>query len=286
VSLFALTLVLVAAVVHASWNLLAKRAGGGATFLWLFSALATLIYLPITLGFIVYTRPSLAVRDVVVIAGSGTLHLVYFVLLQRGYQRGDLSLVYPLARGTGPVLATLAAIVFLNERPGPIAIGGALLIGLGVVRLTWSSSVEHGPELRAAIRYGLLTGLLIAIYTIWDRQAVAAFFIPPLLLDWGAGSVRTLILLPVALRNRPQLARLWRDHRNATIGVALLSPLSYILVLTALTFTPVSYIAPAREISILIGTAMGTRFLAEKSGRPRLIGAGAMVLGIIALALG
>ncbi|MDQ3045677.1 MAG: hypothetical protein M3R06_11105, partial [Chloroflexota bacterium] len=100
-SLFALTLVLTAAAVHATWNLLAKRVGGGSTFLWLFSALATLLYLPITLGVIIFTRPSLDEGDIAVIAGSGTLHLIYFLLLQRGYQHGDLSLVYPVARGTG-----------------------------------------------------------------------------------------------------------------------------------------------------------------------------------------
>src|SRR5262249_61564717 len=78
----------------------------------------------------------------------------------------------------------------------------------------------------------------------------------------------------------------WRDHRAEAIGVAVLAPLSYILVLTAMQFTPVSYVAPAREISILIGTAMGTRLLAEGDVHRRLAAAAAMVVGVVVLAVG
>ena len=137
-----------------------------------------------------------------------------------------------------------------------------------------------------AISFALITGTFIAAYTLWDKQAVSRFAISPLLLDWGANLGRAILLTPFALGYWQNTRDEWRDHRAEAIGVAVLAPLSYILVLTAMQFTPVSYVAPAREISILIGTAMGTRLLAEGDVHRRLAAACAMVLGVVALAVG
>jgi drug/metabolite transporter (DMT)-like permease len=284
---FALVLVLAAATFHATWNLLAKRAGdGGALFVWLFGSLAMVIYAPLAVVVVLLERPHLGLEALVFMFGSGVLHLGYFVLLQRGYAVGDLSLVYPLARGTGPLLATAAAIVLLGERPGVLALVGTALIATGVVLLSAEPGSTRKAGLRGGVIYGLLTGAFIAAYTIWDKHAVSALLIPPLLQSWVTTLVTTGLLTPLALRRRGEVLALWRSHKIEALGVAVLSPLSYILVLTALVFTPVSYVAPAREISILIGAAMGARLLAEGDVRRRLAAAGVMVLGILALALG
>jgi len=151
-SSLALALVLSAAVVHATWNLLAKRVGGGAPFVWLFGALSSAIYAPLALGAIVVQRPRLGVQETVFIVGSGLLHLAYFLVLQRGYRVGDLSLVYPLARGTGPVLSTAAAIALFGERPSPLALAGAALVAGGVFVLTGGprpAADRARPTLRA-----------------------------------------------------------------------------------------------------------------------------------------
>jgi drug/metabolite transporter (DMT)-like permease len=285
----ALALVLVSAVAHATWNLFAKRAGGGALFIWLFEALAALLYAPLALAVIITQRPHIGALGFVFLAGSVLLHLVYFLVLQRGYRAGDLSLVYPLARGTGPTLSTATAIVLFGERPTPLAIAGAVLVAVSVVILVsgpQTLGAARGGGAGWAIGYGLLTGVVIATYTLWDKHAVSALAIPPLLLNWGNDLGRALLLLPLALRRRAQVGALWRDHRGEALGVAILSPLSYILVLTALVFTPVSYVAPAREVSILIGAVLGARLLAEGDARRRLVAAGTMVLGVAALALG
>jgi uncharacterized membrane protein len=291
-SLFALLLVLSAAGLHAGWNLLAKRVGGGAAFVWLNGVCATILYAP--LAAFVWLTPGTEVSpmSLVFMAGSALLHTVYFVSLQQGYRVGDLSLVYPLARGSGPLLATLGAIALLGERPSPLALFGAVLITGGVFTLTGGQRLlallrmDAGGPTQQAIVYGLRTGAVIALYTLWDKQAVSAVLVPPLLLDWGANFGRAALLTPLALRRWPEVCRLWRVHRWAILGVAVLTPLAYILVLTAMTFTPVSYIAPAREISILAGAAMGARLLKEGDVRRRLSGAGAMVAGVVALALG
>ncbi len=286
-TLLALALVLVAATFHATWNLLAKRVGdGGAAFVWLFGFLSMLIYAPLAVAVVLIERPQFGPEVLVFMFGSGVLHLGYFVLLQRGYAVGDLSLVYPLARGTGPLLATAAAIVLLGERPGAGAFLGIALITVGVFLLTTEPESVRKAHWSAGVIYGLLTGGFIAAYTIWDAYAVSTLLIAPLLQSWVTTLVTTVLLTPLAVRRRGKVLALWREHKTEALGVAVLSPLSYILVLTALVFTPVSYVAPAREISILIGAAMGARLLGEGDARRRLAAAGVMVLGIVALALG
>ncbi|OGQ78098.1 MAG: small multidrug resistance protein [Deltaproteobacteria bacterium RIFCSPLOWO2_12_FULL_60_19] len=283
---WAITLILAAAFIHATWNLLAKRASGGAAFTWLFAGWSAILYTPLAAAIVLFQQAHIGLTEIGFMAGSAALHTAYFLLLNQGYRVGDLSLVYPLARGTGPLLSSLTAILLLGERPSALAISGGLLIVLGVVALTSGPARLRMGGARSAVSYALLTGTFIAGYTLWDKQAVSAFLISPLLLDWGANVGRALLLTPVALSRWSEVRVEWNTHRFEVLGVAALAPLSYIFVLTALSFTPVSYVAPAREISILIGAAMGTRLLGEGDAPRRLAGAGAMVLGVVALALG
>jgi drug/metabolite transporter (DMT)-like permease len=282
----ALTLILGAAVIHATWNLINKQASGHATFTWIVAVLSALFYAPATIAIIEIWQLKFSFVEVGMMAGSAALHTGYFLLLNQGYRVGDLSLVYPLARGTGPLLSTVAAILFLGERPSAIALVGALLIIGGVMVLAGNFARLRQRGTRAAVGYALITGLFIAAYTLWDKQAVSYFAIMPMVLDWGANLGRAILLTPFALRYSEEAVIEWREHKWEAVAVAILIPLSYILVLTAMSFTPVSYVAPAREISILIGTALGARLLAEGDAPRRLAAAGAMVLGIVALALG
>lgn len=277
-------LVLVAAFLHAGWNLLAKRAGrGGVEFVWLFGALSTVIYIPVVIVVVAVVRPAIGPPQIGFILGSGAIHTCYFTLLQRGYHEGDLSLVYPLARGTGPMLSTAAAILFFGEHPTSLALAGAACVCVGVFVI--GSAGRRGP-VGPAVAFGLLTGCIIATYTLWDKHAVSSLAVPAVLLDWGANLTRATLLTPRALRRIDVVKDVWTRHRTEAIGVAILSPLAYILVLTALSVSKVSYVAPAREASILIGTILGVRVLKEGELRVRLAGAVAIVAGLICLALG
>lgn len=282
----ALALVLAGAFIHALWNLLAKRAQGGPPFVCLFSLVAVVVYLPLAAAIMLWQRPHIGLVQLAFIGGTAVLHTAYFLALQRGYRFGDLSLVYPLARGTGPMLTTAAAIAFFRERPGPIALAGTALIGGGIIALTSSRHAWARPNARLAAGYALLTGMFIAGYSLLDKQAVATFGVPPVVLDWGDNLGRAAILAPVTLARRADARELWQRYRREVLLVGALSPLPYILVLTALVFTPVSYVAPAREISILVGAVMGARILAEGDARRRVAAATAMVLGLAALAVG
>jgi len=287
VTLFALGLILVAAVCHATWNLLAKRVPSGVPLVWLFGTLGALLYAPLALGVILLQRPELGPSQLLFILGSALLHIAYFLLLQHGYRGGDLSLVYPLARGTGPLLATLGAIALFGERPSLLALAGAALIIASIVALTGSvRSLRRAWAADGAVVFGLLTGTVVALYTLWDKHAVSVLAIPPVVLDWGTTTVRSLLLTPIAARRRREVRALWCEYRLMVMGMAVLVPLAYILVLTAMRVTPVSYIAPAREVSILIGTAMGAHLLGEGDRRRRLLAASGMLLGLVALVLG
>ena len=282
----AVGLILIAAVLHASWNFLAKHAAGGAVFTWLFGVMAVVVYFPVALWVLIYQHPPLGPMQILFILISACIHLAYFLLLQTGYRLGDLSLVYPLARGSGPMLATLTAIVLFGERPTPLALFGAFLVIAGVFLLTGGMTILRTRRAGPAVRFGLLTGVTIAAYTLSDKYAVSTLNVSPVLLDYGSHLGRLVLLTPFALRHWERVQFDWRHHWREALGIAVLSPLAYMLILTAMIFTPVSYVAPACEVSILIGAIIGAHFLEEGQVVRRLAAASCIVLGVIALALG
>ena len=286
---FALGLVVLAALAHAAWNVLAKTASGGATFVWLFSALAAALWLPVAAAaLLVDPGHPVGLEGIAFMAGSGALHALYFVLLQRGYRDGDLSLVYPLARGTGPLLSTLAALVIFSERPSALALAGGAIIVAAVLSLAGAGRAvrTEAGDRRRAVAFALLTGVAIASYTLWDKQAVGPLGMQPVVYYWGTNVAETLLLTAFVAHRPTEVRQTWRAYRRQALGVAILSPLAYVLVLFALARAPVSYVAPARELSILVGAVAGTTVLAEGDGRRRLLAASAIFAGIVLLAVG
>jgi drug/metabolite transporter (DMT)-like permease len=284
-TLLTLALLLAAGVAHAGWNYIAKRAGGGAVFAWMFSAVSCAVYFPLVLWATLQSMPMIGPPAAGILMATIVVHLAYFLVLQRGYLVGDLSLVYPLARGTGPALAMLLAVILLGERPSWLVVGGGLLITGGVFALA-GGAFDRRASTRGAIAYGLATGAIIAVYTLVDKLAVSAFQLPPLLVVYLIDLGRFVLLAPVALGRRGAVRREWHERRGPILALGILCPLSYILALTAMVTTPVSYVAPAREVSILIGTLMGTRWLAEGEAGRRIPGAVAIVAGLAALSAG
>jgi len=282
----ALALVLAAAVLHAVWNLAAKRAGGGLPFVAATGLVINALYLPVVTLYVLWRPPDLTGSAIAIVVTSAALKAAYSLSLQRAYRSGDFSVVYPLARGTGPLLTMVIAVLLLGERPHPLGVVGGLLVITGIFFLTggtalWRTDRAHR---RAGIGYGLLTGCFIAAYTLWDRRGVADAAIPPVLFDAGTAYAMTLLLAPFAWKRRAEVAHEWRTHRREILIMATLSPLGYILILTAMTFTPVSYVAPAREASILIASFLGAKYLKESDSPRRLGAAAAIVAGIVLLA--
>jgi uncharacterized membrane protein len=265
------------------------------------STAGAVIYAPAVAASVIISPPHLTTRSWVYMAGTAVLQTGYFLFLQRAYRAGDLSLVYPVGRGTGALLAALAGIVILGERPGPAGVAGIVLLVAGVIVLGLPGrrpAVSGRPAGRApasgtpavvapaAVLYALATGVFIAAYTLWDKVAVTSVGNPPLLQDYASLIGMAAALAPFALADSARTARMWRTYRRQILGAAVLAPLAYILVLAAMSFTSVSAVAPAREISVLFGVMLGRRLLGEGGLGRRLAGATAIVAGIIAIALG
>jgi drug/metabolite transporter (DMT)-like permease len=288
---FAFSLIIAASFIHAGWNYLSKQSGGGIVFLWLASFFTTLIYAPLVAFTLLSQTTKIGGKELALMAVSALIHTLYSVILQTGYRIADLSLVYPLARGTGPALSTLGAVILFRERPSLIALSGLALVVIGIFIIAGgprhSEDQIHDPaRRRRGSIYGLLTGACIAAYTLWDKHAVAVAMIPPLLLDYSSQLMRLVLLSPQALPNRLEIRREWAEHRRQILGVAVLNPLSFILVLTAMVVTPVIYVAPMRELSVLIGVAFGSKLLGEGQSARRFFASAIMLLGILALAAG
>jgi uncharacterized membrane protein len=277
-----LLLVLAAAVCHATWNYFVKRLNAGPELVWLFSVVTVVLYLPLAAWFGARVA-EFGATELLFIAGSTLLHLAYFLLLQTGYRYGDLSLVYPVARATGPLLSTAFAVAVLGEQLTPgVAIGGGIIV-FGVLMLTRGPRLAPEHVMRS-LAFGAGTGVVIGSYTVWDAYAVSTLLVPPLLLDYASSVGRSILLAPVARRRWAGVRNLWRVHRPAVVVIALFNPLAYILVLTAMTFTPVVYVAPLRETSVLLSVLAGSLLLGEGHVRARLAWATVILTGVVILA--
>ena len=281
-SLLGFALVLAAAFCHATWNFFVKRINGGAELIWLFSALSTVLYLPLALFVLWAQKPALGLTECAFIAGSAALHLFYFLLLQTGYRKGDLSLVYPTARATGPLLSASLAVLLLGETVTVQMGFGAVIIVFGVMMLT--GGVRPGArQVPTSLLFGLGAGFLIGSYTAWDAYAVSVLVVPPLILDYASSVGRTIVLVPVAIARRARVITHWKSHRWGVVAIAVFNPLAYILVLTALTFTPVAYVAPLREVSVLLTVLAGSLLLGEGRLGQRLGWAAVILTGMALL---
>ncbi|HEU5420078.1 MAG TPA: EamA family transporter [Streptosporangiaceae bacterium] len=299
-SVTALGLILIAALAHASWNLLSKQASAaaGTLYIWLVAAVAAVAYAPVVAGSVLLQHPHLTAMNWLFMAGTGVLEAAYFQFLQAGYRLGDLSVVYPVGRGTGALLAALAGITLLAERPGPAGIAGIVAIVAGITLIGLPAGGRPAapraaaapgrarPRLAAAVALALATGTFIASYTLWDKYAVATLGTPAVLQGYATFPVMLAAFAPYALRRRAQLAAVWRSYRPQVIGTGLLTPLAYMLVLAALSFTAVSAVAPVREVSVLFGVVLGRRVLGEGGMARKLVAAAAIVAGIISIAFG
>lgn len=203
----ALLLVVIAACTHAGWNILAKRAAHCRHLNWYTSIGAVVLYLPFAATAFRAWMPHITTTAMLVLLATSVLHALYSASLQRGYRVADLSIVYPIARGTGPLLSFFGAILVLRERPTAVAAVGAALVVIGVFLVAGGRSLwrpRHASDGRtmASLRWGATTGLLIAGYTLNDGYAVKVLLIAPILVDYAGNAFRVVAFAPVAWHDR------------------------------------------------------------------------------------
>jgi len=294
-STFAVVIVLAAAVCHAAWNIIAHGVSRiGMPFLWWGAVSSTLVWavvVPFTGGIGTSDVAGFLLGIVV----SAVLHYVYMLVLQRGYASGRLSTVYATARGTGPTISVIVAVVLLGERPSLLALVGVAAIVVGVVAIGFvDRGSDRGQEvavrptgrrhLDPAVLFGLLTGVAIAAYTIWDAHAIRTWEVSPVAYMVGCTAIEVVLFSGSLGRRARELPTVLRGQWPRIIAFGVLSPLSYILVLFAITLAPVALVAPMREVSVILVSLFGALVLRE--GRPvrRVAAALVVVVGVALLA--
>jgi drug/metabolite transporter (DMT)-like permease len=293
VPLSALALIVLAGLIHASWNIAAKKAGGDVRFAAFTSIVMMLFWAPLGIWLGKDQVPGWGRAEWLLLAASAVLHTLYYVVLLRGYRKADLTVVYPLARGSGPLLSSLAAIFVLGEQISTLGAAGIAGVVVGVFLIAGGPGLwraTHDPAQRKRIHkgmiYGLITGVFIASYTVVDGYTVKVLLMSPILLDYMGNLLRLVVVAPQVLRDVPAAALLWRRQWKYAVFVGIISPVSYVLVLYAMQTAPLSHVAPAREISMLFAALIGGQLLGEGDRLLRLLGAGFIAAGVMALAVG
>lgn len=279
----ALALLLLAALLHASWNLLVKSAADKQVFTWAALLAGAICFAPVIVA--AWPLPN---RIWPYVLASGLLEALYFVALTRGYAIADFSLVYPIGRGAAPIFLAIWAPLFLGERPRPAGLFGLalLIVGLMVVGGSglWASRHLAAPNL-AGLVAALFVALFISMYTVVDGAAVR--IAPPLAYGVLVLSFAGVLLTPIVLARygRPAIVREVRLNWPRIVLVGLLSLGTYALVLTVYHMSRVSYAGAIREVSIVFGALAGWRFLGERFGVVRTVGAALIFCGILIIAV-
>jgi drug/metabolite transporter (DMT)-like permease len=286
-ALFPLGLVVLAAIIHATWNLLSKRAAdAGPAFVFGYNLVACVVYLPWVIWILTHSELNWSVLVAACLILSAVIHLAYSLCLQRAYQVADLSVVYPIARGTGPMISSVGAFVILREVPSLQGVLGLLTVvaGIGFISTQGDISAFRHARGQHGVRWGTTTGSLIASYTVVDGYGVKMLGIHPVVFDWVTNLLRFFMLAPVILSNPARARAAMKGRWLLAIGVGVLSPLSYILVLSAIEMgAPLSLVAPAREMSMMVGAMFGMLILREPVNAWRVGGCIILIGGVVLL---
>jgi len=305
----ALALVLTAALFHASWNALAKRARDQFAFLCLALAVASVLFLPVTLWALPAGGVPAAAWPFVI--ATVVLHALYFYTLGRSYRSGEFSVVYPIARGLGVALVPVLAVFLLDERPSALGAVGIGFVVVGIVALQRLGRVvpdmggpERAPQaplsargtpakpwrpstyadsLGAGTGWAVLTGLTIAAYALVDKAGVGRLHPVPYIGLMFVGCL--LLLLPLALVNVERVRGEWKANWRTILVASAMTLTAYLLVLFAFRLSKAGYVVAAREVSIVISVVIGRVWFGERRLAARFVGAGLVLAGLVCLAL-
>ncbi|MBM09399.1 MAG: hypothetical protein CMF69_07465 [Magnetovibrio sp.] len=271
---FAIIVILSAAVMHAFWNAVVKIDG---------DRLMTMAVVISTTGLLapllILSGPQPALESWPYILISVVLNNAYFLFLIEAYRFGDLSQVYPIARGTAPILVTLGASTFANENLNIFELTGIFIISIGTISLVWSGGFRINSE-RRSIAFALLTGLMIASYTIIDGIGVRLSGSPSGYIGWlFLLSPIPIAFIAVTRRKGEAIVYLKTNWKLAVLG-GCLNMGSYGLSIWALSLAAMGHVSAMRETSVIIAALIGTKVLGESFGKHRILAAVAVTVGI------
>jgi uncharacterized membrane protein len=278
-------LIFLSAVCHVAWNLLLKNNQSRIAFIWWMKIVSFIACLSVGLH---QVRLEVLPGIWLVIVGSGLAEAAYIISLTQAYELGDFSQVYPIARGSSPLLVALIAVIALGERMSPVGVLGIALIVIGVYECSYSGTRSLGLRRilsRPAIRWALSTALCITVYSVLDKVGVG--ILPPIPYWLLVSGAEAIFLTPYAWwrAGRAAIRKEIKVHPLHIIGAGVAILLGYLLFLRAMTLAQVSYALAARQISIVLGAVVGHYLFREPFGRRRILAATLMFTGITCLAL-
>lgn len=276
----AILLVITSGLIHSTWNLFTKRSLNKNTFLWFCQLAAIIIFLPFAL-IEIKTVDSFSFIGLMLIFLSMLFHALYVILLARTYMAGDLSQVYPVMRGTSPLLIPIFGMFMLNEHLKIIGWIGILLIVTGVFLVGDIRSIRNWKNSNIGLILAFLVGCMITTYTIIDKLTLK--HIPPITLN-EATNLGNLIALSFFVYRSGTVRSEWKVNWRTILLGGILAPGGYILFLKAMDLAPISQLAPMREIGTVFGTLFGVLILKETKGISRIIASVLITFGIILLA--
>lgn len=282
----ALAIVLTAAFLHACWNFLAKKSHNKIVFIWWFMLIAAIVYSPMFLY--LWSSADISMHGWACILATGVLHALYFWFTAGAYERGDLSLVYPLARGSGPLFVPILAVFLLDEKLSILGVVGISLVIIGIysIHLQSFSIQSLLAPLRAvknsASLWAFGTGLTIAGYSLVDKIGVQAVF-PPVYI-YLMFVIALLLLSPIVIvRYGPAIKHEWHANRGFILVNGVLVLATYLMILFAFQISKVSYVVAAREVSIVFSALFGIVALREKNAHQKIVGSVLIALGVVVI---
>lgn len=286
-SALAVVLVLFSALLHASWNMLAKRSADPLAFIFAFNTVSVVVF-AIPAG-IVLSRNPIPADGWPFILATGTLHIIYMFTLAAAYRHGALSLSYPIARGTGVLLVPVLAVPLLNEQPTLAGAVGIVTILIGLLAMAVPDRVGTVIALtgdrRKGIIYAFITGLAIAGYSLVDKEGVAR--VHPMIYVYAIFLLATIGMAPFMLGRRLSAVRNeWDTNRPAVLVGGVLPLGTYLIILLAMQIAAVSYVVPLRETSIVFSTILGGLVLKEHISPVRVAASCLIAAGVLAIAIG
>lgn len=276
-------LLIAAAVLHTAWNYLVKKVRAKQIFTWWTLVIGCVFYIPL-----IWLHWPIPVQVWPYALASALAETIFFIALLRAYEKGDFSLVYPIARGAAPAMLAIWALIFLGERPRPMGAAGLCVLIIGVTIVGGANLLKGRSTINVSLRgmsAALLISFWISVYSTIDGAAVrimAPQSYAALVLTLTAVFLAPVIFSRYGTR---AIAAELRENLLRIFAVAFMMLATFIFVLQAFTLSHVSYVAATREMSVILAAFVGWRFMGEEFGSIRTIGSVLIFLGILCIAV-
>lgn len=271
--LLAFLLIILAAVLHALWNFTAKKASGNLSVIWIGLLIATFVLIPFL--FLLSPKDIFVFKALPFVLATGTIHAFYFFFLAKAYEHGDISVVYPIARGSAIAGTAIAACLLLQEKISLFGVAGISLISFGVLLLGFINTRQ-----KRGIFFSVIVAVLIISYSITDKLGVG--ILHPLAYIFGLTSLTTIFLAPYMLINRKiELSVAFKGMKKYSLIIGLGSIGTYLIILFVFQMTQVSYVVAARESSVVFGAILGIMFLKEEYSTQKIFSIVCIIIGML-----